>query len=271
MADIRRLRESDLSQAHQLSTTAGWNQTRSDWKRLLNFDPDGCFCIEEDGQVLTTTTAIRYGTQLAWIGMVLTLPEHRGRGLAKRLMTHALTWLDSNGVTRAMLDATEMGQPLYEKLGFIADYPVERWLRRAPAQRAPESTMQPFVLRQWKDTDREAFGADRSLLLDLMSENLSFAMVGQGYALGRAGRIATYFGPSIAADVDVARSLLVSFLAAAQPEPVMWDLIPANAEIVRLARAFGFEPMRHMVRMRRGGEYTPPSPRIVALAGLEYG
>ena len=270
MGQIRRIRESDLAQVYELSAVAGWNQTKADWKRFLTLDADGCFCMEEDGRVVSTTTAMRYGPDLAWIGMVLTLPEYRGRGLAKRLMTHTLEWLDSVRVSRVMLDATEMGQPLYEKLGFVPDYPVERWLRRATDQVPSGAAIQPFTVKDWKKVDREAFGADRSGLLDLLGGS-GLAIAGHGFALGRPGRIATYFGPSIADDVDIARSLLTSFLSTAKNEAVMWDLLPANSQLLRLARAFGFDPMRYMVRMRRGGEYTPPSPGIVALAGLEYG
>lgn len=270
MADIRKLRESDLASAYELSTIAGWNQTKADWRRLLTLDPDGCFGIEEEGRIVSTTTAMRYGSDLAWIGMVLTLPPYRGRGFARGLMAHTLQWLDSQGVTRTMLDATEMGQPLYETLGFVPDYPIERWMRRPSAQKPPETTMQPFAPGEWAKADSAAFGADRSRLLDLLSGQ-GLAMIGQGYALGRPGRIASYFGPTVAIDVDVARTLLMSSLATAHGLAVMWDLIPANPEMGRLARAFGFDPMRYLTRMRRGGEYTPPSPRVVALAGLEYG
>ncbi|MCC7155911.1 MAG: GNAT family N-acetyltransferase [Bryobacterales bacterium] len=271
MAEIRRLRESDVPQAYELSTIAGWNQTKADWKRLLNLDPDGCFCVEQDGQVVTTTTAVRHGGDLVWIGMVLTRPEYRGRGLARRLMVHALEWLESQDVSRSMLDATEMGQPLYEKLGFVSDYPVERWFRRASDEKPDDSAMGAFDVKDWVKLDSAAFGADRSRLLDLMDGGSGFAIENQGYALGRPGRIASYFGPCVAVDVDVARSLLVKFLAGLRGEAVIWDLIPASPGIVHLARAFGFDPMRHMVRMRRGGEYVPPSPRIVAMAGLEFG
>lgn len=271
MAEIRHIRESDLPQLYYLSTLAGWNQTREDWRRMLIIEASGCFCIEDGSRIASTATAIRYGKDLAWIGMVLTHPDYRGRGHATRLVGHALEYLEKNGVACAKLDATELGEPIYSKLGFIADYPVERWIRRAEPRQPPDVKLEPFELRDWAAMDREVFGVDRSRLLNILSSHDAFALPGKGFSLGRAGRIATYFGPCVATDSDAARILLMNLLARHPEEPVMWDLIPAHRDTTRLARAFGFEPLRFLTRMRRGGEYTPPSPSIVALAGLEFG
>jgi GNAT superfamily N-acetyltransferase len=112
-----------------LSARSGWNQTEQDWRRLLALEPEGCFCMECDGVVAATTTAVCYGRELAWIGMVLTAPEYRGRGFARLLMERTLDFLAGRGVERIKLDATEMGAPLYRKLGFEDECPIERWIR----------------------------------------------------------------------------------------------------------------------------------------------
>ena len=70
-----------------------------------------------------------YGADLAWIGMVLTLPEFRGRGLARKLMEHSIAYCERRGVGWAKLDATDMGAPIYAKLGFEPECAVERCLR----------------------------------------------------------------------------------------------------------------------------------------------
>jgi ribosomal protein S18 acetylase RimI-like enzyme len=49
---------------------------------------------------------------------VVTIPEYRRRGLARRVTQAALRWLEERGVQRVTLHATEMGQSLYESLGF---------------------------------------------------------------------------------------------------------------------------------------------------------
>jgi GNAT superfamily N-acetyltransferase len=56
--------------------------------------------------------------RIGYLMNVVTVPEYRGRGLARRIMQTALQWLDEQGVRRVTLHATDMGQPLYASLGF---------------------------------------------------------------------------------------------------------------------------------------------------------
>src|SRR5436309_1889399 len=88
--------------------------------------PDGCFVAEWDGRAVATTVSCVFGS-VAWIAMVLVDPEYRGRGIGKALMSHALNFLDSQGVNSVRLDATALGKPLYEKLGFVVEYELSRY------------------------------------------------------------------------------------------------------------------------------------------------
>src|SRR5437762_7941737 len=126
----RLLRPDDLAEAVELSSAAGWNQTAEDWTMLLNLAPGGCFGLEADSRLVSTTTLLCYQRQLAWIGMVLTRAEYRGRGFARRLLASALERVDSLGIETIKLDATDQGRPVYESLGFKAEQPIERWWRK---------------------------------------------------------------------------------------------------------------------------------------------
>src|SRR6266850_7622987 len=136
MSEVRLLRASDIPQAMRLKDAAGWNQTEEDWRRILDLEPEGCFGIEREGRLVATTTAICYGRELAWIGMVLTDPEFRGQGLASQLMRRTLEFLNGRTIQCVKLDATGMGRGLYQKFGFVDECPVERWVR-APATLTP--------------------------------------------------------------------------------------------------------------------------------------
>jgi GNAT superfamily N-acetyltransferase len=62
---------------------------------------------------------------------VATPPEHRGRGLAGRLLWRALAQARDDGHRSASLRASRAGAPLYERLGFRDFGAVEMWeLRR---------------------------------------------------------------------------------------------------------------------------------------------
>ena len=261
----------------QLKDTAGWNQTEQDWLRLLELEPAGCFGIECDGRLAATTMAVCYGDELAWIGMVITLPEFRRRGLGRALMRHTIEFLARRGVRWIKLDATDMGAPLYREFGFETEGTVERWLRPGSASRRfanPQATLEQFRIDE--KLDREAFGADRAQLLARLAGVESAAIPGQGYAMGRPGSVATYFGPCVATSAGAARGLLEWFLSRHAGEPVFWDLLAENREAVGLAVEYGFERARRLARMAlRGTSDAPPlsanNRQTFAIAGLEYG
>lgn len=56
----------------------------------------------------------RYGV----VYNVVTKVGFRGRGLATALVKHLLAGAEKMGLERVMLNATEAGRPIYEKLGF---------------------------------------------------------------------------------------------------------------------------------------------------------
>ncbi len=257
----------------RLKDAAGWNQTEQDWRNVMTVEPRGCFGIDCDGTLAATATAVRFGKELGWIGMVLTHPEYRRRGLARRLMEHSIEYLEREGVPWIKLDATDMGRPLYALLGFEDECAVERWAR-PPAgcegvELVPAADL-PFEL------DAEAFGARRAVLLRLLACSGEVTTHREGYAMGRAGSKAAYFGPSVARAPETARDLLRWFLARHGGETVYWDLLPGNAQAKRLAEEFGFAPLRRLVRMSRPGAgsarpFTHNDCCVFAIAGFEYG
>jgi ribosomal protein S18 acetylase RimI-like enzyme len=56
--------------------------------------------------------------RIGYLMNVVTAPEYRGRGLARRVIRAALHWLDEHGIRRVTLHTTDMGQSLYASLGF---------------------------------------------------------------------------------------------------------------------------------------------------------
>lgn len=51
---------------------------------------------------------------------VYTRADYRRRGISKKMVEILIDEAKENGVTEISLDATEMGRPLYESLGFKA-------------------------------------------------------------------------------------------------------------------------------------------------------
>jgi GNAT superfamily N-acetyltransferase len=64
---------------------------------------------------------------------VATIPAARGRGLAPGLMRTALDAVRRRGCTTTTLQATKVGRPVYERLGYRGFGTIEMWERRSPA------------------------------------------------------------------------------------------------------------------------------------------
>jgi GNAT superfamily N-acetyltransferase len=268
---VRLLSPSDILAAMRLKDAAGWNQTEEDWANLLEIEPEGCFGIDCDGVLAATATVVCYGRDLAWIGMVLTDPAFRRRGFARRLMEHAIDYATAREAAWIKLDATDMGHALYAQLGFEDECAVQRWARPpAPAGAAPPEFSGGFDAM----LDFEAFGTNRTAVLWRASVE-SACLPGCAFALARPGSHSAYFGPCVSRTEDAARAMLEWFVARHGGESLYWDLLPGNLPAALLAREFGFEPVRRLVRMaRRGLGHSPPapsSPLVYAIAGFEFG
>jgi GNAT superfamily N-acetyltransferase len=97
--------------------------------------PDGVPALDawvaiEDGMAVAGAWTFRHGDDCGVYG-VGTIPELRRRGLASRLMEHALDHATQFGARSASLQSTAMGQRLYESLGFHPAGRYEEWLYSA--------------------------------------------------------------------------------------------------------------------------------------------
>ena len=94
-------------------------------------DPEYVYVARESGQAVAgLLTADHRGDTSVW--WVATAPEARGRGLATGLMRHALADGRERGNDISTLQATKLGRPVYERLGYQTFGVCEMWERRAP-------------------------------------------------------------------------------------------------------------------------------------------
>jgi GNAT superfamily N-acetyltransferase len=284
LAVMRTLTRDDVGSAIELSSAANWNQTAEDWQRIIYLAPESCRCIEEAGKIVATTTLLPYGQQLAWIGMVLTHPEYRRKGLARRLIEDAITAAERIGICTLKLDATSEGRPLYESLGFVAEQVVERWGTDAGYAPAGISTdtraeakkdcfAQAELGEELIAMDSAAFGASRLRLLELLMKSGECRARLNGYALSRAGRSARYLGPCVVNSEAEASKLISAHLQSAPDrcQPWYWDLLSKNRSSIRCAKELGFTRRRTLWRMRRGQAIENNDAMVYAIAGFELG
>jgi GNAT superfamily N-acetyltransferase len=93
--------------------------------------PQGKFLAwvaEEHGQIISTSgliffeqapTPLNMAGNEGYILNMYTLPQWRGRGLARTLLEEIIKYVKQAGVPQVWLYATDAGRPVYEKFGFI--------------------------------------------------------------------------------------------------------------------------------------------------------
>jgi GNAT superfamily N-acetyltransferase len=281
LARIRRMHETDIEAAMALTRPQNWNQIREDWLRFMALEPEGCFVAVVDGQVMGTTTTERFD-RVGWIGMVTVAPEQRGNGIGRALMGVAIAYLRQAGARTVKLDATPMGKPLYERMGFQPEYRLQRVLgqgRPLEAEGIRPYRGEPALLDAIVALDRATYGVSRREMLRRLAQGWPEIAavhctdgVVDGFVLGRHGVHYEHLAPLVALNPEAAEALLRWGITAAGDRPVAFDHPTVNEAAVRLAAQYGFEPVREFTRMHLGLEPYLDRPRFLyASSGAEKG
>ncbi|MCC7273576.1 MAG: GNAT family N-acetyltransferase, partial [Alphaproteobacteria bacterium] len=164
----RALVAADARALTRLSDEAGWNQTADDWRLIVAHGAgEGIFAA--DGTPLASACAVPLTRRSRWICMVLVTRDARRQGHATRLMARQIAAVTAAGKVPG-LDATELGRPVYERLGFRPLFRLTRL--RAAAPLWPDVAC-GAALRLMTATDMDAVaaydaaaaGGDRAFLL----------------------------------------------------------------------------------------------------------
>jgi GNAT superfamily N-acetyltransferase len=272
----------DLPLGMRLKSQAGWNQTPADWQRFLAMQPEGCLVAELDGVAVGTTVVTAF-ERVAWVSMVLVEQEFRGRGIGKALMNRALELAAELGCTSIRLDATPLGQPLYESLGFVPQYELTRF---AGIARSISTVSNSPMVRIAKPEDIGAILAiDHSVtgtrrdkfLLRLFAEQPDAVRVAEvdgqiaGYLTLRFGTDAIQLGPCIAETSVAGHSLHNDALNRYVGSRVYWDLPSSHFAALALAQSAGLAPQRQLTRMCRGENVNDDVAKLWASSGPELG
>ena len=276
---IRHMTADDLPLGMRLKDEAGWNQTEADWHRFLELGPEGCFVAELGGRPVGTVAACALGP-VGWIAMVLVDAPVRRRGIGSRLVEHALDWLGRQGVGTVRLDATPLGRPVYERLGFLSDYELARWEGTVP-ERSPAPGVRlatPEDLEAVIALDRQITATDRARLIRILArqqpEGLRVVAAGEqllGYLAFRPGSRAVQVGPGVALDQRAGRALGDAVGAACAGRRVYIDVPKANLAASRWAQLRGLVAQRDLTRMSLGRRIPDRPAHLWASSGPENG
>ena len=273
----------DLPLCRHLVRQAGWNQVDADWMRAIELEPMGCFVAELDHLPVATTTTCRFET-IAWIAMVLVDKTVRGQGIGKQMVEHAIEYLDRRQVETIRLDATSLGEPLYRKLGFHADYEVVRYCKIPVSEKYDLENILPIsvedrVTPELISLDQRITGTNRKFFItDLVRESGSpfYYKVNEadnlvGYTGSRKGNTAIQIGPAMAFSPNVGRQLMDTITSDFSEVRAYIDIPVENKSATKWAKTNGFKEQRRFMRMSRGKKVLDLPELIWASSGPEKG
>ncbi len=255
---LRHMAPDDIAAAVGLAQAVGWPHDERDFKRLLHWSPDGCFCVEEtDRGVIGIVTTTPYGRELAWIGMLIVQPDRQRQGIGEQLMRAALDHLIARDTQRIMLDASDAGRPLYERMGFRKVCKIERWEGRASTYLGPRARrMRERDLEAVQALDRQLFGVNRQhILRRLWDEFPDLAWVDasgeniEGFLMGRRMQPTIHLGPWMSWTAASAERLLRVAFEQLQGKHITLNIPDHNGRSLLLARNHNLKRIRYCTRM----------------------
>lgn len=278
---LRRLTLDDAPRAADLARAVGWPHDAATWERLITWGGRGCFCLAQgrtaqEERLLATAIGIGYGRERAWLGMVLTHPDHRRRGYAAQTTQAVLEFLRERGVARILLNATGEGRPLYEKLGFRALDHVEVWTGRASSYLGPRARpLRESDLPGVIALDADVFGVARGRVIQRLARDfphlgwvdedsgeIAGFLLAQGQLDAPREEGLVHLGPWTHRSPWGAEKLLKTALSVLIGRQVRLDIPDQNAAALALVRRHDLRYARHCARMIYGD--VPPPSEIIA-------
>jgi len=201
------------------------------------------------GRIVATAQSASFG-RTGWLGNVAVDHAWRNRRIGTTMSTAAIGWLREAGVRTILLTATDLGKPVYERLGFDRDgvtYGI--WTRAGLPRDAPSDmrcrsgSVETALL-----LDAEATGEDRSSYLRSFATRVRETTAGPeaGYRIG----LPWGGGPIVARDRHAGRALVLDLL---RHRPASALAFPdLNASAAEVARDLGFSRKRTVTRMHLG-------------------
>jgi len=277
---IRSLGAADLDDCLRLAILRDWQPEVTKWRVTLDVGSGAGIDRDDASGLAGTVIAIAMDGALGAIAMLLIDPDHERRGWGRALTEHALDLL---GRRPALLYATKMGQPLYERLGFTI---VEALVKHTAPRTAlhlpvPGRSVRPLQLDDLEAVvalDAEAFGVPRGAVLRAIVAVASSAAVVEandritGYAIAWPAWDTTTIGPVVAATDDDAASLVAYLAALAPGRPLRIDVPHPRSYLRAQLRSWGFVEVQSFPTMLLGARALPGNrDRLFATSSLSLG
>ncbi len=170
------LQHSDLDLLPQIQPH-DWNDIRIPIGSYIEPDYIFPFKAEIEGVLVGTGTAILH-EKTGWLATIVTHSEYRNQGIGKAITEHLLEFLQSHQCEYIYLIATALGEPVYEKVGFITESRYDFYKDISLENLTISENISPYQSDYKQvvfDLDRSISGEDRSQHLEtFLSESFVY-------------------------------------------------------------------------------------------------
>jgi len=244
--------------------------------RLLTYPRDSphgevLVAVGPRGRLMGGACTASFGAT-GWIGALGVLPRARRQGVGERLARACVEWLHERGARTVLLYATDMGRPVYERIGFAREAPARAW-RGTPPGPVPSAVqrLRPADRAELLQVDRAATNEDRAPVLDRLPALLGLGhRAADGVLRGYALQTPWGAGPAVVATDPEAGVELLRGLAL-EPQPVTVTVPDDNLAAARTLRSWGFQPVNTALKMRFGPPVGGDPAKVFGLYNLFWG
>jgi len=279
---IRPMARPELDLLVDWAAVEGWNPGVHDADMFWETDPEGFVAAEQGGALVGGGSIVSYDGRFGFMGFFIVAPDHRGRGLGRRLWVHrrdALLARLRPGAAIGM-DGVFGMQAFYARGGFaLAGRDLRMEGVGAPAPRAPALVdareVPPAELAAY---DAGRFPAPRpGFVARWIAQPGARALAAleggaiRGYGVVRPCRRGFKIGPLFAADAAVAEDLFRGLADHAAGAPLVLDVPEGNAAAMDLARRHGMREVYGCARMYLGPPPDLPDHEVFGVTTFELG
>jgi GNAT superfamily N-acetyltransferase len=198
---IRELLQSEISQLQNFPPE-DWNL---DLPRLFSFHFGHPYfypiVAEVRNKIIGCGIAILHGN-VSWLGTIIVLPEYRRQGIGKEITSHLIEYSKAKECKTQLLIASELGEPVYRKLGFTTSAAYVFYKRESivPIQRISNvREVKQEDAKYIKELDREITGEERFTFLE------RFLSAGWVYVPERSACISGVYLPDFGSGLIIAK------------------------------------------------------------------
>jgi GNAT superfamily N-acetyltransferase len=213
---VRELKSNEMLSALRISYSAFNRNVPNDigdevllLNDLIDHEIASFLIAQYDSEICGIGALFNFG-EVNTIGYMGVLSRYRSKGVGTRIFSKLFEKSLRDNIKSIVLYASELGRPIYEKLGFIPSYQAQKFTLTLPIAENESSTsdfeilnsIPPWIIK----LDREVMGFDRQKYLNILLNHgfwiLSFKQA--GFALISKTKV----GPVIADSSELALKLI---------------------------------------------------------------